>query len=70
METGQQGQVCSDDLVKRIDALILALQELRRLVLAARRVPESDLTSKLYGVLGQGSWDEYDPRLDWQRHTS
>jgi predicted HTH domain antitoxin len=29
--------------------------------------PKVEMDQKLYAALGQGNWDEYDPKLDWQR---
>ena len=56
-----------DLILKRIDAIIQELQELRQVVLVQERSPEGNLAEQLYGALGQGTWDEYDPDLDWQR---
>lgn len=57
-------------IVKRIDAIIHQLQELRRTILVQTRPPDGNLVERLYGALGQGSWDEYDLHLDWQRFAS
>jgi hypothetical protein len=56
-----------DLILKRIDAIIQELQELRQVVLVQERSSEGNLAEQLYGALGQGTWDEYDPDLDWQR---
>ena len=61
------GADSTKDIVQRIDAIIQALQELRQIVLAQKQSPKRSLASQLYGALGQGTWDEYDPDLDWQR---
>ena len=46
-------------VLKRIDAILRKLHELRQAVVARNRPTEKSLTSQLYGALGQGSWDEY-----------
>jgi hypothetical protein len=56
-----------DLILERIDAIIRELQELRHAVLVQERSSEGNLAEQLYGALGQGTWDEYDPDLDWQR---
>ena len=56
-----------DLILKRIDTITQELQELRRVVLVQERSAEGNLAEQLYGALGQGTWDEYDPDLDWQR---
>ena len=70
MDTRQKVQEPLDSILGRIDAIILELQALRRAVLEDKQPPQENLTSKLYGVLGQGTWEEYDPKLDWQRFAS
>jgi hypothetical protein len=57
-------------LLERIDLIAHELEELRQAVLAQVRPPDGNLAERLYGALGQGSWDEYDPDLDWQRFLS
>lgn len=49
--------------------IIRELVELRENVARMQPAPDDkeDLAEQLYGALGQGSWDEYDPDLDWQR---
>ncbi len=67
LQTNQSSQV----LLRRIDAIMRELQALRQSVKAMQtNVPETDLAQQLYGALGKGSWDEYDPDLDWQRFES
>ena len=61
------GEDSTKAIVQRIDTIIQALQELRQVVLAQKPSPNRGLASQLYGVLGQGTWDEYDSDLDWQR---
>lgn len=57
-------------LLERIDAIARELEELRKVVWLQAQLPERNLTNRLYGALGQGSWDEYDLELDWQRFSS
>ena len=57
-------------IIKRIDAIIDELQGLRQTILVQTRPTNGNLTEQLYGALGQGSWEEYDPQLDWQRFAS
>ena len=59
-----------ETIIKKIDAIVYELQELRRTLQAQTRPPETRLTEQLYGVLGQGSWEEYDYALDWKRFAS
>lgn len=54
-------------IIKRIDAIIDELQGLRQTILVQTQSANGNLTEQLYGALGQGSWEEYDPQLDWQR---
>ena len=57
-------------ILKRIDAIIAELQALRQQVVAleTRSEPTSrDIVDALAGSLGQGTWDEYDKFLDWER---
>ena len=59
-----------ETIVKRIDTILSELQELRRAILLQSQPQNGNLTEQLYGALGQGSWDEYDRQLDWQRFAS
>lgn len=59
-----------DTAIKQIDAIICELQGLRQAILVQIRPSNGNLTEQLYGALGQGSWQEYDPHLDWQRFAS
>ncbi|NJO00016.1 MAG: hypothetical protein HC875_40850 [Anaerolineales bacterium] len=55
-------------ILQRIEAISQELQTLRTMVKAAQTQPSSEnLAQKLFGVLGQGTWTEYDLTLDWQR---
>lgn len=47
-------------LLARIDAIIRELKDLRRLVVQQSPAPAPHLTERLFGALGQGTWDEYD----------
>ena len=58
-------------LLERLDAIIDELQVLRQTVQAMQSRPaEINLTQQLYGAFGQGTWDEYEIDLDWQRFSS
>jgi hypothetical protein len=63
------GQALSDpEIVQRIDAMIRELQLLREMVAARQpKKSETHLVEDLFGVLGNGSWAEYDSALDWER---
>ena len=54
-------------LLQRIDAMMRELQEMRRLLLSQAEQPENGLLAQLWGVLGQGSWDEYNEDFDGER---
>jgi hypothetical protein len=58
-------------LLQRIDAVMWELQKLRQLVSAQPLSPvglqEPDLVAQLTGCLGQGSWDEYEDDIEWER---
>ncbi len=59
------------DILQRIDAIMHELQELRAALLWQRsETPAAGKAQELFGALGQGTWDEYDPDLDWQRFTA
>ena len=60
----------AETLLERIDAIAHELEELRQAVLVQVRPPDQNLANQLYGALGQGSWEEYDPQLDWHRFSS
>jgi hypothetical protein len=59
-------------LLERIDVIAHELEELRQAVWMQIQPPSRNLADRLYGALGQGSWDEYDLDLDldWQRFSS
>ena len=58
-------------ILQRIDAIIHELAELRKQVAQSQvGLASDDLAQQLYGVLGQGSWSEYDPDLNWQRFSA
>ena len=63
----QEERAFPDPILRRIDAIIQELQELKQVVLVQERSVDGNLAAQLYGALGQGTWDEYDPDLDWQR---
>lgn len=52
-------------ILQRIEAISQELQLLRTMVKAAQISPISEnLVQKLFGILGQGTWAEYDLALD------
>jgi hypothetical protein len=57
-------------LLERIEIIAHELEELRQAVLMQTRPADRNLADQLFGALGQGSWDEYDLDLDWQRFSS
>ena len=57
-------------LLERIEIIAHELEKLRQAVLMQTRLADRNLADQLYGALGQGSWDEYDLDLDWQRFSS
>ncbi|GAB4143973.1 MAG: hypothetical protein Fur0021_00110 [Candidatus Promineifilaceae bacterium] len=67
--TTQANDLFSTIILERIDAIIAELQVLRQQVLTAQPTvpPQTNLVDGLAGALGQGTWDEYDPELDWKR---
>ncbi len=55
-------------ILRRIETIMQELAELRQMVLLTQSEPATrGLAQQLYGALGHGSWEEYDPQLDWQR---
>ena len=68
--TVKRMELPSEALLERIDVIAHELEELRQLVLTQLRPSDRNLADQLYGALGQGSWDEYDLDLDWQRFSS
>jgi hypothetical protein len=74
MNTLSTVQVSPEALLQRIDAIMRELQELRRLIVVEpppRAEPhEPGLVAQLAGCLGQGSWDEYEDDIEWERFAS
>jgi hypothetical protein len=60
----------AETIVKRIDAIVYELQELRRTILEETQPSDKNLVEQLYGVLGKGTWDEYDHHIDWKRFAA
>ena len=69
-------QVPSEVLIRRIDAIMDELQELRRLVLSQSQPQESlpDIVAQLAGALapkskpeGFSAFEEYDTVTEWER---
>jgi hypothetical protein len=66
--TVQTHDQSAEMVLERIDAIMHELGELRRMILRVQIKPAPEnLAQQLYGALGQGSWEEYDQHLDWQR---
>ncbi len=67
--TTQINDSFSTIILEHIDAIIAELQVLRQQVLTAQAPvsPPINLVDGLAGALGQGTWDEYEPELDWKR---
>lgn len=62
------GSLTHQEVIERIDAIMLELATLRHLVAQQRGRPNNlALSAKLFGSLGQGSWEEWEPQIDWQR---
>ena len=57
-------------VIARIDAIICELEALRRELTRSPVPATPNLTERLFGALGHGTWDEYDPHLDWLRFSS
>ncbi len=60
-------QTSPEALLQRIDAMMRELQEMRRLLLSQAKQPQEDLVKQLWGMLGEGDWDEYADDFDWER---
>ena len=58
-----------DAILKRIDSIVLELQKLRQAVLTQKQPSDRDLVAELYGSWGQGTWEEIELDLDWQRFS-
>jgi hypothetical protein len=57
-------------IVGRIDAMMRELETMRRqLTTIPKAEPSVGLTDGLFGVLGHGTWAEYDLNLDWARFS-
>ncbi|HUX76444.1 MAG TPA: hypothetical protein VMY40_07390 [Anaerolineae bacterium] len=76
MDAQPMVQVPSDVLIRRIDAIMDELQELRRLVLSQSQPQESppDIVAQLAGALaskprpeGFSAFEEYDTVTEWER---
>jgi len=61
-------------VLQRLDAIVVELQLLRQTVVALQmqqqEIPQENIVMQLYGALGQGIKDEYDPMLEWERFAS
>lgn len=67
---GKAMDTSPETMVKKIDSILYELQELRRSLIEQTQHSEGNLAEELYGALGQGTWDEYDRDLDWQRFAA
>jgi hypothetical protein len=55
-------------IAERIDAIIHELEMLRSMVVTVHTGQlQSGAAKKLFGVLGKGSWDEYDSDIEWRK---
>ncbi|MBL7164681.1 MAG: hypothetical protein ISS57_19000 [Anaerolineales bacterium] len=59
-------------IISRIDTIIRELETLRQILTdpaptIAEPKRKNGLTEELFGAAGQGSWDEYDPNIDFLR---
>lgn len=73
MNTQSTLQMSMEAVLQRIDAMTRELLDLRRLI-AAQLAPraesqEPDLVTRLVGCLGQGSWEEYEDDIEWERFS-
>lgn len=60
-----------ETILRRLDAILRELQDLRDMVAHSPvNATAGNLAQQLYGALGHGTWDEYDPTLDWQRFNA
>jgi hypothetical protein len=67
-QTSVPATLDTEAIVQRIDAILQELAALRRMVIQSQLQPQGkNLAERLYGSAGQGTWDEYDPYLDWKR---
>jgi len=66
METVRDPRLSSEAVLERIDAILRELLELRQTVAAQGRVARGNLAMELFGALGHGTWEEYDPDVDWR----
>ncbi len=61
-------QIPTETILTRIDAMIKELYWLRRIVLSTDAPAVSpNIVEELTGSLGQGTWEEYDETIDWER---
>lgn len=68
-----QTKVTSSEMIlRRIDAIIGELQSLRQAVIVIQNqptLPTQQIVEELFGSLGPGSWDEYDPMSEWEQFS-
>lgn len=63
------GVADSPQVIARINAIIRELEILRRELTTQVTLATPHLTEQLFGALGRGTWDEYEPDLDWLRFS-
>jgi hypothetical protein len=56
-----------EQTIIQIDAIIRQLTTLRHQLLPQVEPATTHVTEQLFGALGRGTWDEYEPNLDWIR---
>lgn len=67
----QRLDLSPETILQRIDTILRELEALRKMVAHTCVEPATDnQAQQLYGVLGRGTWDEYDRDLDWQRFSA
>jgi len=70
MDTVRDTERPAEAVLERIDVILRELLELRQTIVAQGRAAGGNLARELFGALGRGTWEEYQPDLDWQRFDS
>ncbi len=64
-------QPTPQNVLDRLDVIVAELQLLRQTVAVLQEeqqeTPKENIVMQLYGALGQGTKDEYDSMLEWER---
>jgi hypothetical protein len=58
-----------EQTITQIDAIIQQLMTLRCQLLSQIAPATTHVTEQLFGALGRGTWEEYEPDLDWIRFS-